>query len=57
MAPYASPEWLRMGELHNVVHLGVKRALAEVASHYEIDLERVCEGYVLPTSPSLPTPR
>jgi hypothetical protein len=34
-------------ELHEVVHLRVKRALAVVASHYEIDLERVCEGYVL----------
>jgi hypothetical protein len=26
----------------------VKRALAVVSSHYEIDLERVSEGYVLP---------
>jgi hypothetical protein len=24
-----------------------------VASHYEIDLERVCEGYVLPDEPEL----
>jgi hypothetical protein len=35
-------------EIHETVHLGVKRALAIVASHYEINLERVCEGYVLP---------
>jgi hypothetical protein len=36
------------GELRNVIHLGVKRALPVVASHYEIDLERMCECYVLP---------
>jgi hypothetical protein len=36
------------GELCDAVHLGVKQALVMVASHYEIDLERVCEGYVLP---------
>jgi hypothetical protein len=35
-------------ELYEVVNLGVKRALAVVASHYEINLEWVCEGYVLP---------
>jgi hypothetical protein len=29
------------GELHGAVHLGVKRALAVIASHYEIDLKRV----------------
>jgi hypothetical protein len=38
------------GELCEAVHLGVKRALAP---HYEIDLERVCEGYVLPDEPNL----
>jgi hypothetical protein len=36
------------GELRNAVHLGVKRALVMVASYYEIDFERLCEGYVLP---------
>jgi hypothetical protein len=41
------------GELSDVVHLGVKRALAVVASHYEIDLERVRKGYVLPDKPEL----
>jgi hypothetical protein len=41
------------GELREAVHLGVKRALVVVASHYEIDLERVCEGYVLPDEPDL----
>jgi hypothetical protein len=37
------------------IHLGVKRALAMVASHYEIDLERVCDDYVLPDEPELAT--
>lgn len=41
------------GELHGVVHLGVKWALAVVTSHYEIDLERVCDDYVLPDEPEL----
>jgi hypothetical protein len=31
----------------------VKRALVVVASHYEIDLERVCDGFVLPDKPEL----
>jgi hypothetical protein len=44
-----------MGELHGAVHLGVKRALAMIASHYEIDLERVCDGYVIPNEPELAT--
>jgi hypothetical protein len=35
-------------ELREAVHLRVKRALAAVASHYEINLEWVCEGYILP---------
>lgn len=34
-------------ELREAVHLGVKQALAVVACHYEINLERACEGYVL----------
>jgi hypothetical protein len=41
------------GELRGAIHLGVQRALAVVASHYEIDLERVCDGYVLPDEPEL----
>jgi hypothetical protein len=41
------------GELWGAVHLGVKRALVMVASHYEIDLERVCDTYVLPDEPEL----
>jgi hypothetical protein len=31
----------------------VKQALAMVASHYEIDLERVCDGSVLPNEPEV----
>jgi hypothetical protein len=34
-------------KLCEVLHTGVKRALAIVASHYETDLERVSEGYIL----------
>jgi hypothetical protein len=34
-------------KLHEVQHTGVKRALAIIASHYEIDLEEVSEGYIL----------
>jgi hypothetical protein len=59
--PQGGPPWPRIqalsgyvrGELRDVVHLEVKRALAVVASHYEIDLEQVCEGYVLPDEPKL----
>jgi hypothetical protein len=40
-------------ELHEVVHLRVKQTLAVVASHYETNLERVCEGYVLPDEDDL----
>lgn len=35
-------------ELRDAVHTRVKRALAIVTSHNEIDLERVCEDYILP---------
>jgi hypothetical protein len=41
------------GELLEAINLGVKQVLAMVASHYEVDLERVCEGYVLPNEPEL----
>jgi hypothetical protein len=41
------------GELRGAVHLRVKRALDVVASHYEIDLERVYDGYVLLDEPKL----
>jgi hypothetical protein len=53
--PWSGPPQPRMqalggyvrGELHEAVHVGVKRAMAVVTSHYEIDLERVCDSYVL----------
>jgi hypothetical protein len=30
------------------LHHGVRRAFAVLASHYDVDLERVSEGYCLP---------
>lgn len=35
-------------ELCGTLLTGVKRVLAVVSSHYEINLKRVIEGYVLP---------
>jgi hypothetical protein len=34
--------------LHGALHLGVRWAFAVLASHYDVDLERVSEGYYLP---------
>jgi hypothetical protein len=34
--------------LRGALHHGVRRALAVLASHYDVDLERVSEGYCLP---------
>jgi hypothetical protein len=34
--------------LRGALHHGVRRAFAELASHYDVDLERVSEGYCLP---------
>jgi hypothetical protein len=34
--------------LRGALHLGVRRAFAVLASHYDMDLERVSEGYYLP---------
>jgi hypothetical protein len=36
------------GRLREALHHGVKRAFAVLASHYDVDLERVSEGYCLP---------
>jgi hypothetical protein len=36
------------GRLREVLHHGVRRAFAVLASHYDVDLERVNEGYCLP---------
>jgi hypothetical protein len=32
------------------LHLGVKKALGVVASHYQVDFEAVSSGYVIPVS-------
>jgi hypothetical protein len=34
--------------LHEALHHGVRRTFAVLASHYDVDLERVSEGYCLP---------
>jgi hypothetical protein len=34
--------------LREVLHHGVRRAFTVIASHYDVDLERVSEGYYLP---------
>jgi hypothetical protein len=34
--------------LRGALHHGVRRAFAVLASHYDLDLERVSEGYCLP---------
>ena len=36
------------GKLREALHHGVRRAFAVLASHYDVDLERVSEGYCLP---------
>jgi hypothetical protein len=33
------------GRLHEALHHGVRRAFAVLASHYDVDLERVSERY------------
>jgi hypothetical protein len=34
--------------MHRALHLGVKKALGVVASHYKVDFEAVSSGYVVP---------
>jgi hypothetical protein len=34
--------------LHGALHHGVRWAFAVLASHYDVDLERISEGYCLP---------
>jgi hypothetical protein len=36
------------GRLREALHHGVRRSFAVLASHYDVDLERVSEGYCLP---------
>jgi hypothetical protein len=34
--------------MSRALHLGVKKALVEVAPHYQVDFEAVSSGYVVP---------
>jgi hypothetical protein len=34
--------------MRHALHLGVKKALGVVASHYQVDFEAVSSGYVVP---------
>jgi hypothetical protein len=34
--------------MHRVLHLGVKKALGVVASHYQVDFDAVSSGYIIP---------
>jgi hypothetical protein len=34
--------------MRHAIHLGVKKALGVVASHYQVDFEAVSSGYVVP---------
>jgi hypothetical protein len=36
--------------MHRALYLGVQKALSVVASHYQVDLEAVSTGYVVPVS-------
>jgi hypothetical protein len=36
------------GRLREALHHGVRRAFVVLASHYDVDLERVSKGYCLP---------
>jgi hypothetical protein len=36
------------GRMRRALHLGVQKALGVVRSHYEIDIEAVAEGYIVP---------
>jgi hypothetical protein len=34
--------------MHHTLHLGIKKALGVLASHYQVDIEVVSSGYVVP---------
>jgi hypothetical protein len=34
--------------MHRALHLGIKKALGVVASHFQVDFEAVSAGYVVP---------
>jgi hypothetical protein len=52
VAPPQNHLWALGGHVYNRLHgalyHGVRRAFAVLASHYDMDLERVSEGYCLP---------
>jgi hypothetical protein len=52
VAPPQSHLWALGGHvrnrLHEALHHGVRWAFAVLSSHYDVDLERVSEGYCLP---------
>jgi hypothetical protein len=45
------------GRLREALHHGVRRAFAVLASHYDVDLERVSEDIAFPTKMKLPWPK
>jgi hypothetical protein len=45
------------GRLREALHHGVRRAFTVLASHYDVDLEWVSEGYCLPDEDELPWPK
>jgi hypothetical protein len=55
-SPWVAPPQIRLralgdhvcSRLRGALHHGVRRAFAVLASHYDVDLERVSEGYCLP---------
>jgi hypothetical protein len=40
--------WHVSGRMRRALHLGVQKALGMVRSHYEVNLEAVASGYVVP---------
>ena len=40
--------------LRGALHHGIRQAFAVLASHYDVDLERVSEGYCLPNEDEMP---
>jgi hypothetical protein len=40
--------WHVSQRMHRVLHLGVRKALGVVGSHYQVDFEAVSSGYVVP---------
>jgi hypothetical protein len=42
--------WNVSQHMHRIIHLGVRKALSVVGSHYQVDFEVVSSGYVVPVS-------